>query len=142
MVEGEGAKCVKLGLIHPPDIVPEDLLNFIELRTFSRDWKKLGLEDVDRDALSLLVMIAPKEPPIVPGTGGLRKMRFVPPGMKVGKSHGFRVCYAYFEEYATVVFVRAYAKNQQDDLSQAERNDIKVILHEVETILDQKGAQG
>lgn len=142
MDKAESPRCKKLRLIHPADLVPEDLVNFIELKSFTREWKKLGLPEQGMDALSVGIMAAPRAPAVIPGTGGLRKMRFAPPGRNVGKRGGLRVCYAFFEDLSVVVFVTVYAKNQKDDLSKGERNAIKKLLSEIRRELAKDPTKG
>jgi hypothetical protein len=112
-------------------IRPEDVVIFVELDDFTNDWQKLRLSDDDLHALQLAIMETPKGAPVVPGTGGLRKIRFAPAQSRRGKSGGSRVCYVYFEEYAIVLLVLAYPKNEKDDLSYAEKKTIKKLLGEI-----------
>lgn len=109
-------------------IRPEDLLAFIELRGFSDDWKRLGLDDDDLLGLQVAIMAGPRQPPVVAGTDGLRKIRFAPRRWKTGKSGAVRVGYVYFEEFGIVLLVVAYAKNEQDDLSASEKRAIRDLI--------------
>ena len=135
MAKGKSTK-EKLTLEHPPDVQPEDWLRFIELPGFTKAWKKLGLNNEDLKGLSLAIMVSPEAPPVVPGTGGLRKCRFAPSRWHVGKSNAARVCYAYFADFSVVVLVSVYRKSRKADLSQAERNEIKGLLNRVKAALE------
>ncbi len=105
---------------------PEDLLHFIESTVFTKRWEELGLDDEDDlTALQLFIMLHPAGCPIIKGTGGLRKLRFVPPRSKCGKSGGYRVCYVYFEDYHIVLLVYVYTKHEKDELDAGERNAIR-----------------
>ncbi len=73
-------------------------------------------------------MSDPEGPPIIAGTGGLRKVRFAIAGSDQGKSGGVRVCYVYFAEYHIVLMVMAYPKNRKDNLSASEMAGIKKYL--------------
>ena len=120
---------------HAP--TPDDLLHFIESSVFTRRWEDLGLDDEnDLTALQLLIMSAPAKNPIVKGTGGLRKMRFVPPEAECGKSGGLRVCYVYVEEYGIVYLVYVYTKHEKDDLDAGERNAIRDHIRRQKRELD------
>jgi hypothetical protein len=77
-------------------------------------------------------MEKPRRAPVLPGTGGLRKIRYAPFKSGRGKSGGSRVCYVHFEEYAIVPLVLAYPKNEKDDLSNAEKKAIKKLIEEIE----------
>ena len=63
---------------------------------------------------------------VMQGTGGLRKMRFAYEGR--GKSGSVRVCYVDFVSLDTVYLVTAFSKNQQANLSKAERNNVKKVI--------------
>lgn len=77
-----------------------------------------------------------KNAPVIEGTGGLRKLRC---GRKdKGKSAGYRVCYVYFEEFATVLLVTIYGKNEQDDISAAERKAIRRLIETIEADLSSR----
>ena len=124
---GKDRQKQRLTLQYPKHgLSPEDLLHFIESTVFTKRWEELGLDDEeDLTALQLVVMSNPTGCPVVRGTDGLRKLRFVPPKAKCGKSGGFRVCYVYFEEYHIVLLVYVYTKHEKDELSAGERNAIR-----------------
>lgn len=115
---------------------PEDMLTFIELPLFTRRrWRRLGLTDEALLALQILIMLAPRSGSVITGTGGLRKVRFSPPGWRKGKSSALRICYAYFESVATTVLAIVYDKTENDDLSNTERAAIRVEIERVEKLL-------
>jgi hypothetical protein len=120
-------------------LAPEDLLDFIEASGFSQKWDDLGL-DVEHDllALQLLIMANPTRAPVVSETGGLRKVRFAPPGSDRGKSGSLRVCYAYFASFGIVYLVCVYAKSEKDNLSAAEKKQIKKLLARIERELERR----
>jgi hypothetical protein len=76
--------------------------------------------------------------PVIPGTGGLRKMRFAPSRWQSGKRGAIRVCYAYFEKHWTVLLVMAYGKSRKDTLTAAEKQGISQYLAVVNHWLDQR----
>jgi hypothetical protein len=86
-------------------------------------------------------MTAPRAAPVVPGTGGLRKLRFAPPEWHTGKRGALRVCYAYFREHSIVVLMAAYSKNRKDNLSPAEKTVIKKMIAEIGELLSTPGAE-
>jgi hypothetical protein len=118
------------------DLGPSDFLHFVETDEFRDDWEQLGL-NVERDLweLQTLIMSGPEKPAVIPGTGGLRKMRFAGGGGR-GKSGGIRVCYAYFKKYWTVLLVIAYSKSRKDNLTAIEKTAIKRYLNTIEDWLD------
>lgn len=54
------------------------------------------------------------------GVGGLRKLRFSPPGSGRGKSGSYRVCYAHYPAHGTIALFVAFGKNERSDISPAE----------------------
>jgi hypothetical protein len=116
---------------------PQELLHFIELDEFQQDWNDLGL-DVEHDLWDLqqAIMQDPEASPIIPGTGGLRKMRFAPRGWRIGKSGAIRVCHVYFKPQWTVLLVMAYGKNRKDTLTAAEKRGIARYIGVIENWFD------
>ena len=101
---------------------------FIELPGFTRAWVALDLTDDDLRALQAAILEGPSRHPVIPGTGGLRKIRFARPGGGRGKSSSYRVCYACFLESGVVVLAMLYGKGEQADLSPRQRRDIAAAL--------------
>jgi hypothetical protein len=66
------------------------------------------------------------------GTGGLRKIRFVGPGAGRGKSGTYRVCYAYFPKYGTVVLAVVFGKAEKDNLTGADLHVIADVIRAYE----------
>lgn len=99
---------------------------FIQTQEFSRQWKALGFVDEDLRQLELMIMQNPEVGVVMQGTGGLRKLRFAYEGR--GKSGSVRVCYVDFVSLDTVYLVTAFSKNQQANLSKAERNNVKKVI--------------
>lgn len=96
---------------------------FIQTKEFSKNWDRLGFSNDDLKRLELEIMVDPSRFPIMKGTGGLQKMRFS--FENEGKSGGVRICYVDFIVEETIYLITVYPKNEKDNLSQAERNDIK-----------------
>jgi hypothetical protein len=99
---------------------------FIQTQEFSQQWRALGFDDEDLRHLELMIMQNPEVGVVMQGTGGLRKMRFAYEGR--GKSGSVRVCYVDFVSLDTVYLVTAFSKNQQANLSKAERNNVKKVI--------------
>ncbi len=99
---------------------------FIQTLEFVKNWQQLGFTDDDLRRLELEILKNPKTGDVVRGTGGLRKMRFAFEG--VGKSGSTRVCYVDFVIRETVYLITVYPKSKQDNLSKAERNEIKKLI--------------
>ncbi len=60
---------------------------------------------------------------LIPGTGGVRKLRLALAGR--GKRGGARVVYYDHSDAMPIFALTAYAKNERADISQADRNDFR-----------------
>ena len=78
------------------------------------------------------------EPPVIQGTGGLRKIRFAPSRWNTGKRGAVRVCYVYLQEYWTVLLVFAYGKHEKLDLTEDEKSGIKEYIRLSKQYLNRK----
>jgi hypothetical protein len=66
---------------------------------------------------------------VVPGSGGIRKVRF---GFGArGKSGGARIIYLYSGEGLPVFVLAAFAKNEKADLTVSERNALRKIVDDM-----------
>ncbi len=106
---------------------------FIELPWFMTKWKSLGMDDADLRRLQSELLSDPKVGAVMRGTGGVRKMRFA--FKYQGKSGSIRVIYVDFEVYEKIYLLTAYTKNEKDNLSQKERNEIKELITVLENQL-------
>lgn len=106
---------------------------FIQATAFSRAWKSLGFVDEDLRRLELMLLKNPKVGDVITGTGRLRKVRFAFPNR--GKSGSVRVCYVDFEEKEILYLFAVFAKNEQENLSQAECNILKKQIEILENNL-------
>jgi mRNA-degrading endonuclease RelE of RelBE toxin-antitoxin system len=116
---------------------PEDLLTFVELPAFSFLWPKFNLTDEDLLVEQIRIMCDPKGHPVIPGSGGLRKLRFSPQGRDAGRRGGFRLCYVFFEEWKIVVLALVYPKSKKDDLSPDEKKRIKKAIADIRKELEE-----
>ena len=57
----------------------------------------------------------PEQGPLIPGTGGLRKIRWG--GRGHGKSGGYRIIYYWDGRIETFYMLYLYPKNEQEDLT-------------------------
>ena len=106
---------------------------FIQTREFSSNWDRLGFNDDDLRRLELDIMTNPDKYPVMQGTGGLRKARFA--FEQQGKSGGVRVCYVDFVVKETVYLITVYPKSEKDNLTKAEKNEIKKMISKLEESL-------
>ena len=106
---------------------------FVELPIFQKKWKAMGLDDKDLKRLQEELIADPKVGEVMQGTGGIRKMRFA--FEKRGKSGSVRVIYVDFEVYEKIFLITAYPKNEKENLTQSERNELKQMIQILENQL-------
>lgn len=109
---------------------------FIELPLFRSKWSGLGLNEEDLRRLQEEILSDPKVGSVMKGTGGVRKMRFA--FEHSGKSGGVRVIYVDFEIHEKVFLLTAYAKNEKDNLTEAERNELRLLIEVLEGQLNER----
>jgi hypothetical protein len=80
----------------------------------------------EREELVAFLGANPEAGEIMPGTGGVRKIRWAREGM--GKRGGARVIYYHHSERLPVFLLTAYPKNRKANLSKAERNAMKRLV--------------
>jgi hypothetical protein len=114
---------------------PEDLLNFIESREYTKQWSALGLDDEnDEWSLELCMMVQPHGDEEIEGTGGLRRHRhFFDDPHKV---ECVTVYYAYFEDYGVIYLSCLDEQGETVTFSLEERAAIRMELGRVFAELD------
>lgn len=108
---------------------------FIELPIFQTRWKELGLTDKDLLRLQNELLEDPKVGAVMKGTGGLRKMRFAFENR--GKSGSARIIYIDFEIHEKIFLITAYTKNEKDNLTNEERNELRQLVNILKNQLDE-----
>jgi hypothetical protein len=76
----------------------------------------------EREAIVAMVLADPECGDLIQGTGGFRKVRVGRDGM--GKRGGARVVYILRNQNFPIFLVAAYPKNDRDNLTKAERNEL------------------
>lgn len=66
---------------------------------------------------------------LIPGTGGLRKLRIRRSG--IGKRGGARVVYFFHDPGMPIFLMAIYAKNEASDLGAADRREFGVLANEL-----------
>jgi mRNA-degrading endonuclease RelE of RelBE toxin-antitoxin system len=101
------------------------LITVAEVDPFAATAARAGLSENERQALTIFLARHPAAGDLIPGTGGLRKLRWV--GKGKGKSGGYRVIYYYFNEALPVYLLAVYPKNQQVDLTPQQKARLIVL---------------
>jgi mRNA-degrading endonuclease RelE of RelBE toxin-antitoxin system len=89
-------------------------VRFVETSIFTKEVRELLADDEYR-ALQLALLFRPVQGAIIPGSGGLRKLRWGVGGR--GKRGGLRVIYYWAAEEAIFYMLFVYQKNVQEDLT-------------------------
>ncbi len=76
---------------------------------------------------------------VMQGTGGLRKLRWPDPRRGKGKRGGLRIIYLYIPAARLIVLLDVYDKDEQDDLSTADKKAFAILA---EAIRQQLTAEG
>ena len=97
------------------------MLSVAETPIFTRQTEKLFSEDEKRELIDFLSEF-PLAGDEIPGTGGVRKLRFAASGR--GKRGGARIIYYYLDDSMPLYALLAYAKSDQGDLTPDEKHAV------------------
>ncbi len=101
-----------------------------ETPTFTRQASKLFTEDEKDDLIDFLAA-DPLAGDVIPGTGGVRKLRFHASGG--GKRGGGRVVYYYLDEDIPLYALLAYAKSARTDLTPEQQRTVATLAAGIKT---------
>lgn len=106
-----------------------------ETSIFTRQAEKLFSEYEKNELIEFLA-----ENPLmgdeIPGTGGVRKVRFAASGR--GKRGGARIIYYYLDETMPLYALLAYAKNAKDDMTPEEKRTVAALAAALKTVWKEK----
>ncbi|MFZ5805594.1 MAG: type II toxin-antitoxin system RelE/ParE family toxin [Verrucomicrobiota bacterium] len=85
------------------------------------------MSDEDYADMQLMLCERPDAGLLIPGTGGLRKLRWAVKGK--GKRGGARMIYYWWRDKGQISLLLAYTKNEQEDLT---REQIKILQKTME----------
>lgn len=88
------------------------------------------LSEEERSSIVDLVSAGPETGALIPGTGGLRKLRVAASGR--GKRGGARVIYFVAPKDRPVYLLLIYAKNESDDLTSQQTAVLKRLIASIE----------
>ena len=106
-----------------------------ETPTFSRQADKIFSQDERRELIEFLAR-NPLAGDEIPGTGGVRKLRFAASGR--GKRGGARVIYYYADEAMPIYALLAYAKARKVDLTPNERRAVSALAAAIKAARTEK----
>jgi hypothetical protein len=96
---------------------------FIESPAFEKAVKAMRISDEQVRDLQNDIMAGLGD--IIPGTGGIKKVRWAARG--AGKRGGLRVIFADYERYRLTLLLAAYSKTVRENLTRREANEWKKI---------------
>lgn len=103
-------------------------MEFIETPTFTRLVTVLLTDEAYRGLQNLLID-NPDCGDLIPGSGGLRKVRYGQDGR--GKRGGLRVIYYWAKEKHLIYFLLIYPKSKKDDLTAHEVALLRTLVKEL-----------
>jgi hypothetical protein len=103
------------------------MLTVVETLLFQRQWSLYWTEE-ERGEFASFIAEHPDAGDVVPGSGGIRKVRWSRAGS--GKSGGVRVIYFMRTGQGEVVLLTLYAKAKTDNLTGAKLKEIRRALEE------------
>jgi hypothetical protein len=99
-------------------------ITVVETDEFLAATRKL-MDDGERTELVGYLAYNPTAGVVIPGTGGVRKLRWGLEGR--GKRGGARVIFFYHDMEMPLYLLTAYAKNERENLSQSEVNTLQKL---------------
>ena len=109
-------------------------MRIVQTTRYLRDLKRLGASASEIDRLEQTIANNPEAGAVIPGLGGVRKLRFALGGK--GKRSGGRAIYFLMVSEDVAVMLFAYAKSDKEDMTPAEK---KVALALMKEITDDQG---
>jgi len=100
----------------------------IETPAYLDDAKAGGISGREREMIVNAIADAPKSGDVIKGTGGARKVRIGGKGKGKSKRGGYRVDRVFADKDIPVLLLAVISKSDRVDLSQAERNALKIEL--------------
>lgn len=113
----------------PKNLSQPRTFRFVEAPAFSR-YREDYLDDEAFAELQRNIATNPEAGDLVPGAGGIRKMRWKDPRRGKGKRGGLRVIYYCFLSDEEIWLLTLYDKNEAVDLTKEQRDQLRRALEE------------
>ena len=102
-----------------------------ETPTFSRQAEQLFSDDEKQELIAFLAG-NPLAGDVIPGTGGVRKVRFAASGR--GKRGGARVIYYFLDESVPLYALLVYPKNARSDMTADEKRAAFALVEAIKAL--------
>ena len=102
-------------------------MEFIETPVFTKASRSL-LTDHELRQLQMTLLTRPDMGQVIPGSAGLRKMRWISGGK--GKRGGLRVIYYWIAADHKIYLLYAYSKSKQEDLAPDQIKILRRLMEE------------
>jgi hypothetical protein len=103
------------------------IATFVELPPFEK-YRESYLNDDEFRELQRQLLENPKKGPVIPNTGGLRKLRYGDSRRGKGTRGGLRVIYYWYLDGAEFWLFTLYGKDEATDLTSDEKKGLKQLL--------------
>jgi hypothetical protein len=107
---------------------------FVETTEFSR-WQPRFLPGDAYGELQKELIADPHRGDVMPGCGGLRKLRIADPRRQKGKRGGARVIYLHIPEANQFLMLDVYGKGEKDDLTSAEKKGLRQLASQYKKLI-------
>jgi hypothetical protein len=104
-------------------------MKIVRTKRYLRDLRRLGATEDEIAAIEQSIASNPTGGAVIPGLGGVRKIRFGLSGR--GKRGGGRAIYFLMMDNDTAVMLFAFAKNEQEDLTSDQRRAALALIEEL-----------
>jgi len=93
---------------------------FVESSNFTKSISG-HITEADYREFQLSLILNPNAGRVMPGCGGLRKVRYIDPRRGKGKRGGLRIIYLFLPEQDWNFLLDIYGKDEKDDLTREEK---------------------
>jgi hypothetical protein len=114
-------------MIAVKDPIRPEVLQFVEAPAFSR-YRQDYLDDEGFRELQQALASNPEEGDLIPGAGGIRKLRWRDSRRGKGKRGGLRIIYYCFLSDEEIWLLTLYGKDEASDLTKDEKAQLRRVL--------------
>jgi mRNA-degrading endonuclease RelE of RelBE toxin-antitoxin system len=103
---------------------------FIESTVFTRSLSNYITDEGYRELQARLILNPPSGQ-VIPGCGGLRKIRHGDPRRGKGRRGGLRIIYLHVPELNWIFLLDIYGKDEKDDLTAEEKKELARLANRI-----------